>query len=1254
MSKTIATLGITACLLLILPHLGRTQMSINNTAPTITTFNEMGSTSSLPANWKMSAAGEGQTAGWNSPNNVTATTQQAGPGNSPTTGGRYNWGSSASERSVGFMTSSGYASPNSIMAFYQNTSGGTINTLSVAFSIERFRLNTTTPTVSFFISSDGSTWQSISAGDVTLPTGSNSYAYTPPNTTRKIVNLTNLQITNNANFYLRWVFITGSSNSQGLALDDVSVMTSTAGKALHFDGTNDYADATMTATGLPQGAEQRTIEAWVKTTQTTIGNIVSWGTRANNQRVGFAVRNGKLAFIGELNDHLGVRLINDGEWHHVAITFNGSVLAFYVDGTLDRSTNASMNTVGQGLVIGTISRPSSGEFFNGIIDEVRIWNRALSAPEIQANMNIEIPTTSNGLLVNYHFNQGVAGENNSTVATLVDASGNNFNGTLTDFTLNGAISNWVVPGAPVTAPPTLTINDKSLNEGYSGPTTFTFTVSLSSPAPVGGVTFDISTANNTATAGTDYVAKSLTAQTIPAGNSTYTFDVIVNGDFTIEANETFLVNVTNVAGAILNDGQGQGTIVNDDVLTTYYPRTSSTDLSQASNWTDDATGAGGTSPADFSSPNQLFDLTTNAANPTVSGAWSISGGSNLQLNNTNPLVFTSSGSISIGSGSQADFNNRPVTLSSGSTGTAYIGTVAGTLIGATNVTVERFISSLNNRAYRLLAPSVNTATPIRQHWQENGSNTAGRGTHITGSTTGANGFDATQTGEGSLFMVDPVTFTYQYVANTNATNLNAKDGYLLYIRGDRTIDLSATGTPLPSNNTTLRATGSLLVGPQSFTGLYGGSEFNLVTNPYAAPIDWAGVRAASSNLTQFYTLWDPNIGSQGGYVTVSTTGVKSAPSSSATTHIQSGQAFFVQSTAGSTAAQVNINETHKTSSNNANVFRLGSQTEMLASSLYYTNASGIRVIADAVTSVYHNSYSVNIDEDDAAQLPNWDEDVAIVRNGSQLSIEGRPLIESTDTIPLLVARLQQRTYEWEFTASGFAHPNLQAVLVDNYLNSRQPINLNGTTLIAFTVTADAGSAATNRFFVVFQPLTALPVTMASIKAHQKGSQVQVEWSTQAEVNMKAYEVEKSTNGQRFITLGDVNAKGSSGVNNYTWIDANPNTGNNFYRVKGIARAGETYYSKVVRVNLNNGRNELVVYPNPMVDNTITLSFILPKGNYLTSIVNAAGQEVYRKSFTHAGGAASQAFNLEHNLSKGVYQVVVSGNSEKFVQTITKN
>ena len=112
----------------------------------------------------------------------------------------------------------------------------------------------------------------------------------------------------------------------------------------------------------------------------------------------------------------------------------------------------------------------------------------------------------------------------------------------------------------------LSINDVSIVEGNAGTTNAVFTVSLSAPAGAGGVTFDIATADGTATiASNDYVSNSLTSQTIPPGSSNYTFTVQINGDATVEPNENYFVNVTNVTGATVTDGQGQGTITNDDV-----------------------------------------------------------------------------------------------------------------------------------------------------------------------------------------------------------------------------------------------------------------------------------------------------------------------------------------------------------------------------------------------------------------------------------------------------------------------------------------------------------------------------------------------------------------------------------------------------------------------------------------------------------------------------------------------------------------
>ena len=116
-------------------------------------------------------------------------------------------------------------------------------------------------------------------------------------------------------------------------------------------------------------------------------------------------------------------------------------------------------------------------------------------------------------------------------------------------------------------PRTLSISDVSITEGHTGISSVVqFTVTLSSPAGPGGVSFDIATADDTATAGSgDYVARSLVNQLIPAGASQATFDVTINGDEAFEPHEVFVVNVTGVVGAEVGDSQGIGTILNDEL-----------------------------------------------------------------------------------------------------------------------------------------------------------------------------------------------------------------------------------------------------------------------------------------------------------------------------------------------------------------------------------------------------------------------------------------------------------------------------------------------------------------------------------------------------------------------------------------------------------------------------------------------------------------------------------------------------------------
>lgn len=111
--------------------------------------------------------------------------------------------------------------------------------------------------------------------------------------------------------------------------------------------------------------------------------------------------------------------------------------------------------------------------------------------------------------------------------------------------------------------PSISIGNVSLTEGNSGTRTATFTVRLSAPS-ASNVTYSIATANNSAVAGTDYVARSLSGQTIAAGQTSRTFTVTINGDTARESNESFYVRLSSVAGATVSSAQATAVILNDD------------------------------------------------------------------------------------------------------------------------------------------------------------------------------------------------------------------------------------------------------------------------------------------------------------------------------------------------------------------------------------------------------------------------------------------------------------------------------------------------------------------------------------------------------------------------------------------------------------------------------------------------------------------------------------------------------------------
>jgi hypothetical protein len=295
-------------------------------------------------------------------------------------------------------------------------------------------------------------------------------------------------------------------------------------------------------------------------------------------------------------------------------------------------------------------------------------------------------------------------------------------------------------------------------------------------------------------------------------------------------------------------------------------------------------------------------------------------------------------------------------------------------------------------------------------------------------------------------------------------------------------------------------------------------------------------------------------------------------------------------------------------------------------------------MADANVVVFDSAYSNAVDGDDASKFSNTGENLAILRNAASLVIEGRNPVNAADTIFFKMWNMKPKAYQLEFVPQNLGTQNLTARLEDSYLNTSTPVDLSGNTLVDFTVNATPASYASNRFRIVFAQSVVLPVTFQSISASRKAGNALVNWKVGNEINIRSYEVERSTDGIKYDMVGSVTASTAMA---YGFTDINAPTSNLFYRIKSIGEAGDVKYSSVVKLAAESIKPSFAVVPNPVEGAVMNIQFVnQPKGVYQLRLVNAAGQQVTSIAVTHPGGFSTHTVHVPSVMAKGTYQLEI--------------
>jgi hypothetical protein len=752
---------------------------------------------------------------------------------------------------------------------------------------------------------------------------------------------------------------------------------------------------------------------------------------------GTALVNGKLAFgVGEAGHSdltiLSTTSINDGLWHHVAVTRRRSTgdMEIFIDGVLEASAAGGINsqTAPANITLGAMATRLS--YFTGQLDELRIWDRVRTAAEINADRNRTLTLPATGLVAYYKFDEGSG-------ATALSTGGGP---TVNLFSDNGgALPVWV---APSTAPVN-TSYSWSPATGLSGTTTASV---IATPAVTTTYTVTVTNTitNCTTTAST----------TVTVGGTNTAWYGATNTDWNTASNWSCGVP-TAATDVIISAGVVRYPII-----------TAGTAAARHLTLNGGLVLAGGTLNVTGNFINNGSLLTEDAGVLLTSGAGLQSIGGSVLSRFSNLHIGTAgaalTGPVQIGEVLTLDgnlaTNGRPLTLLSNAQGTALLVNNGSNVVNGA-VTVQRYIDPSNNPGfgYRhysapILSPPLSTLattgfTPnVAQGAAYNSSANPGGISPFPNVFT----YDETRLSTSPALNYSP--FDKGWRAATALSNpMPPGVGFSVNIPASRTVSFTGTANNNPVGSPLTLA---LSRGPQADAG------WSLVGNPYPSPLDWSTLTGADFTNADAAMYVFESFGQYAGTYRSYVAGIGDPL-------IASGQAFFVRaSTPG--AGSIRLSNANRRTTFSA------------ADAIFYRNAPDTRPrlqltlagsgVADETTVYFQAGTSTGPDATfDAYKLPGAGTAayLASVAGSTDLSINALPPLAAQDVrVPLNLWVPRAGTYILNAAQLASFAPGEAVLLLDAQTGSRQDLRLNPR----YVLSLPAGSAGT-RFALLFRPGT---------------------------------------------------------------------------------------------------------------------------------------------------------------------------------------
>lgn len=187
---------------------------------------------------------------------------------------------------------------------------------------------------------------------------------------------------------------------------------------------------------------------------------------------------------------------------------------------------------------------------------------------------------------------------------------------------------------------------------------------------------------------------------------------------------------------------------------------------------------------------------------------------------------------------------------------------------------------------------------------------------------------------------------------------------------------------------------------------------------------------------------------------------------------------------------------------------------------------------------------------------------------------------------------------------------------------------------------------------VYRNAIALAVELTRFTGVQQNDVIRLNWTTAQEVNASHFEIERSLDGNNFEKIGNVLSRfgNTSSATDYSFTDAAPEKGINFYRLKLVDKDGSFKYSTIIPVVFNYSIvKQIRINPNPVSTNLNIALTVSENAQVVCRIYNSDGRQIKLLNSSITAGKNNIAANVS-DLPNGSYIVVISSNNERIAET----